>query len=291
MTDVRIQDFGENSKPDTNNDFLMTFNGGSESKTRLRDAFYAMVPDGAPTHSNVFRGQNLGALNATHIANIQNGSFHDMFIGDYFSINGSNYVIAGINYKKGHGDKSSLGNHLVLMPSDWSKTPTQTLGPDGETTHYMQDTDTTAGGFASSKLYKTYLPQIQTKLESDFGAHLMTFRTVVSTHVDDSGAPDQGEWRDAKVAIPNEVMIYGTTLNGNNKNNSWYNVGDEDGQLPLMRLNDSERCNNRAGAVWLRDICSSSRFANAGDFGSAYRGGAPGASDPWSGVRAFFLIG
>lgn len=288
MADVRIQDFNENSKPDTNNDFLMTFNDGSESKTRLRDAFYSLVPDGAPTHNNVFRGQNLGALNATHIANIQNGSFHDMFIGDYFSINGSNYVIAGINYKRHHGDNMDLGNHLVLMPSDWSKTPTQTLNPDGKTTHYMQDTDTTAGGFAGTKLYKTYLPQIQTKLESDFGAHLMTFRTVVSTHVDDSGAPDQGEWRDAKVSIPNEVMIYGTTLNGNNKNNSWYNVGDENSQLPLMRLNDAERNFNRIGAIWLRDIHSASGFALADYNGVA---GWRGASDPWCGVRAFFLIG
>ncbi|WP_218816297.1 hypothetical protein, partial [Lactobacillus crispatus] len=83
MANVRIQDFNENLKPDTNNDFLMTFNDGSESKTRLRDAFYSLVPDGAPTHNNVFRGQNLGALSATHIANIQNGTFHGMFIGDY----------------------------------------------------------------------------------------------------------------------------------------------------------------------------------------------------------------
>lgn len=288
MTDIRIQDFGENSKPDANNDFVMTFNDNSESKTRLRDAFYAMVPDGAPTHNAIFRGQNLGALTATHIANIQNGSFHDMFIGDYFSINGSNYVIAGINYKKGHGDTTSLGNHLVLMPSDWSKTPTQILNPNGKDTHYMQDTDTTAGGFAGTKLYKTYLPQIQTKLESDFGNHLITFKTIVSTHVDDSGAPDQGEWRDAKAGIPNEVMIYGTTLNGNNKNTSWYNVGDENSQLPLMRLNDSERCNNRAGAFWLRDIHSASGFAFAGYYGDAYWNGA---SYPSTGVRAFFLIG
>ena len=288
MTDIRIQDFGENSKPDANNDFVMTFNDNSESKTRLRDAFYAMVPDGAPTHNAIFRGQNLGALTATHIANIQNGSFHDMFIGDYFSINGSNYVIAGINYKKGHGDTTPLGNHLVLMPSDWSKTPTQILNPNGKDTHYMQDTDTTAGGFAGTKLYKTYLPQIQTKLESDFGNHLITFKTIVSTHVDDSGAPDQGEWRDAKAGIPNEVMIYGTTLNGNNKNTSWYNVGDENSQLPLMRLNDSERCNNRAGAFWLRDIHSASEFARAAYFGGAHW---DSASSPWDGVRAFFLIG
>ncbi|WP_283111473.1 hypothetical protein [Lactobacillus gallinarum] len=288
MTDVRIQDFSENLKPDTNNDFLMTFNDSSESKTRLRDAFYAMVPDGAPTHNNIYRGANLGALNATHIANIQNGTFRDMFIGDYFSINGSNYVIAGINYKRHHGDTIDLGNHLVLIPSDWSKTPTQTLNPDNKTTHYMQDTDTTAGGFAGTKLYKTYLPQIQTKLESDFGNHLITFRTVVSTHVDSSGAPDQSEWRDAKVAIPNEVMIYGSILNGNNKNGSRNNIGDEDCQLPLMRLNDSERCNNHVGAFWLRDIHSASVFAFANSYGD---GAWDVASRPWIGVRAFFLIG
>ena len=65
MTDIRIQDFGENLKPDNNNDFVMTFNDSSESKTRLRDAFYSMVPDGAQTHNNIFRGWNLGALNST----------------------------------------------------------------------------------------------------------------------------------------------------------------------------------------------------------------------------------
>lgn len=287
MADVRIQDFNENQKPDTNNDFLMTFNDGSESKTRLRDAFYAMVPDGAQTHANIFRGQSLGELNATHIANIQNGTFHDMFIGDYFTINGSSYVIADINYKKGHGDTTPLGNHLLLMPTDWSKTPTQTLAPDGKTTHYMNDTDTTAGGFAGSKLYQTYLPQIQTKLESDFGAHLMTFRTIVSTHVDDSGAPDQGEWRDAKVMIPSETMIYGTMVNGNNKNGSWYNVGDDVSQLALMRLNSEER-NFHRQAIWLRDVHSALEFALARDYGdSSYYG----ASGNWDGVRAFFLIG
>lgn len=294
MTDVRIQDFGENSKPDVNNDFVMTFNDNSESKTRLRDAFYAMVPDGAQTHGNVFRGQGLGELNATHIANIQNGTFHDMFIGDYFTINGSSYVIADINYKKGHGNTdpsegttAPLGNHLLLMPTDWSKTSTQTLAPDGKTTHYMNDTDTTAGGFAGSKLYKTYLPQIQQKLEADFGSHLLKFKETVSTRVDNSGAPDQAEQRDAKVAIPSETMIYGTVVNGNNKNGSWYNVGDDSSQLALMRLNSGER-NFYAKSIWLKDIHSASEFAFVGSDGGAYWGNA---SNTWNGVRVFFLIG
>ena len=289
MTDIRIQDFNENSKADTNNDFVMTFNDNSESKTRLKDAYYSMVPDGTQTHNNVFRGSNLGALDSTHIANIQNGSFHDMFVGDYFSINSSNYVIAGINTKHLKGDNMQLGNHLLLMPDRFSKLNDGTvMRADGKTTHYMNDTDTTAGGFANTKLYKTYMPLIQQKLEADFGSHLLNFREIVSTDVDSSGAPDKAEWRDAKLAIPNEVMVYGTTLNGNNKNGSWYNIGDDDVQLPLFRLNPDELTNHRDAAYWLRDVHSASGFAYASNFGDTYWYGASGT---WLGVRAFFLIG
>ena len=289
MTDIRIQDFSENSKADANNDFVMTFNDNSESKTRLRDAYYSMVPDGTQTHNNIFRGANLGALDSTHIANIQNGSFHDMFIGDYFSVNGSNYVIAGINTKHLHGDKTPLGNHLLLMPDKFSKLDNGTVMiPDGKTTHYMNDTDTTDGGFANTKLYKTYMPSIQRKLEADFGSHLLTFREVVSTHVDGSGAPDQGEWRDAKLGIPNEIMACGTTLNGNNKNNTWYNIGDDNVQLPLFKLNPDELNNTRDWAFWLRDIHSASGFAVVSNSGDNFW---YGAASTWYGVRAFFLIG
>lgn len=249
--------------------------------------FYSMVP--AQTHDNVFRGKNLGALNATHIANIQNGSFHDMFIGDYFSINGSNYVIAGINTKHLKGDNISLGNHLLLMPDRFSRMEDGTvLRGDGKTTHYMNDTNTTAGGLAGTKLYQTYMPSIQKKLEADFGSNLLTFREFVSTHVDANGAPDQAEWRDAKLAIPNEVMVYGTALNGNNKNNALYNIGDDYTQLPLFRLDPEESNNHRAGAYWLRDIHSASEFAVAGSTGGA---DCNIASNVWIGVRAFFLIG
>lgn len=287
MTDIRIQDFGENSKPDANNDFVMTFNDNSESKTRLKDAYYSMVPNGAQTHNNVFRGQNLGALDATHIANIQNGSFHDMFVGDYFTVNGSNYVIAGINTKHLHGDNMALGNHLLLMPDRFSKLEDGTIMRPNGNTRYMNDTDTTDGGLAGTKLYKTYMPSIQKRLEADFGSHLLNFREIVSTHVDGSGAPDQGEWRDAKLGIPNEVMVYGSTLSGNNKNGAWYNIGDDDTQLPLFRLDPDEITNHRDAAYWLRDIHSASEFAGATNNGNASWGGA---SFTWFGVRAFFLI-
>lgn len=286
---MRIQDLNENWKPDTNENFALTFTGNGETKTRLRDLYYSLIPDGAATHNSVFRGQNLGNLTATHIANIQNGSFKDMFIGDYFSINGSDYVIAGINTKHFHGDNMSLGNYLLLMPDRFSKLEDGTvMRGDGKTTHYMSDTDTTAGGFANTKLYQTYMPSIQKKLEADFGSNLLTFRELVSTRLDASGAPDQAEWRDVKVGIPNEVMVYGTTLNGNNKNGSWHNVGDDDIQLPLFRFDPDELINHKNGAFWLRDIHSASGFAVMGDYGDT---GWVSASGTGLGVRAFFLIG
>lgn len=291
MATTKIQDLSENLKPDTNENFALTFTENGETKTRLKDLYYSLIPDGAATHNSVFRGQNLGNLTATHIANIQNGTFKDMFIGDYFQINDSNYVIAGINTKHLHGDNMQLGNHLLLMPDRFSKSEDGTvLRSNGKDTHYMNDTDTTAGGFAGTKLYKTIMPSIQKKLEADFGNHLLNFREYISTHVDDSGASDQGEWVDAKLGIPNEVMVYGTTLNGNNKNGSVYNIGDDDTQLPLFRLDQDEITNHRDWAFWLRDIHSASEFASAGGDGA---GGATwaGASATGLGVRAFLLIG
>lgn len=264
---------------------MQIYVGGKELAT---NDFYSMVPDGAQTHNNVFRGKNLGALTDVHIANIQNGTFKDMFIGDYFAINGSNYVIAGINYKHLHGDNNSLGNHLLLMPDRFSKLDDGTLMSGNAPMPYMNDTGTTEGGFANTKLYKTYMPSIQKKLEVDFGSHLLAFRESISTHVDSSGAPDQAEWRDAKVAIPNEVMIYGSILNGNNKNSSRYNIGDDNIQLPLFRLDPDEITNHKNWGFWLRDIHSASEFVAADASGNS---NWANASFNWPGVRAFFLIG
>lgn len=83
-------------------------------------------------------------------------------------------------------------------------------------------------------------------------------------------------------------MIYGTPLNGNNKNGSWYNVGDDDTQLPLFRLDPDEVTNHRDFSFWLRDIASALSFTHVNINGCA---SWPVASSPWAGVRAFFLIG
>ena len=76
-------------------------------------------------------------------------------------------------------------------------------------------------------------------------------------------------------------------VNGNNKNGSWYNAGDDASQLALMRLNSEER-NFHRQTIWLRDIHSASEFADANTGGDT---GWYSASYARNGVRAFFLIG
>ena len=175
------------------------------------------------------------------------------------------------------------------MPDRFSKLEDGTvLRGNNKDTHFMNENDTTSGGFANTKLYKTLMPSIQKKLESDFGSHLLKFREVVSTHVNNSGEPDQAEWRDEKVGIPNEVMIYGTTLNGNSQNSAWYNIGDDNTQLPLFHLNHEEISNHRDAAFWLRDISSTTQFCFASSFGDTNKAN-PTYTAP--GIRAFFLVG
>jgi hypothetical protein len=80
-------------------------------------------------------------------------------------------------------------------------------------------------------------------------------------------------------------MWWGAPKYSNNKNGTKYNIGDEDTQLPIMKLHTDEQ-KSGGQVVWLRDVCTSSHFAVAYDDGSAY-GRYASAS---YGVRAFFLI-
>lgn len=50
-------------------------------------------------HRNIFRGRCLGeSITAGQLAVIRDGSFADLYVGDYWEINGTKYRIADINY-------------------------------------------------------------------------------------------------------------------------------------------------------------------------------------------------
>lgn len=229
----------------------------------------------ANTHNATYRGQNLGSFNETFADDIDNGTFNNMWVGDYFTVNKHTYKIAGFNYKYGHEENTTLANHLIMI--------TDVLG-----THDMNSTDTTAGGFAGSSMFKDEIPVVEKQLATDFGEHLLKFKSYLSTSIDSSSAPNGGQWYELTANLCNSAMWWGSPSEySNNANGVKFNIGDEDTQLPIMKLHTDEQ-KNGGQDVWLRDVY------NSRDFACAYGDGSPNSGDASVsriGVRAFFLIG
>ena len=227
----------------------------------------------ANIHNATYRGQSLGSFNETFADDIDNGTFNNMWVGDYFVVNNHTYKIAGFNYKCGHEENTGLANHLIMLTDALSSQP-------------MNSSDTTVGGFAGTKLFKNYFPQIESQLQADFGSHLLTFNSYLSTSIDGNGAPNNGQWYSLKACMCNSAMWWGSPSKySNNANGVKFNLGDEDTQLPIMKLHTAEQ-DGGYNYVWLRDIYNSSSFALVSSDGAAGRDAASDSSD----VRAFFLI-
>ena len=78
----------------------------------------------AGAHNAIYRGECLGTTpTAAQYAAIDNGSFDDMFIGDYWydPNEGIHWRIAGFNYYQGTGTTNThrvLTNHVVIIPDE-----------------------------------------------------------------------------------------------------------------------------------------------------------------------------
>lgn len=235
----------------------------------------------AISHRMFYRGKNLGTSFTTEQSQaVQNGTFTDMYVGDYWVINGKTRRIGDIDYFIHCGDNVDLGHHLLMVDDGVD------LAADGSTTHFMNDTDTTAGGFKGSKMWNTIIPnQILPDITTAFGNHLLKHREYISNAVTD-GVPTGGEWVDTIYNIFNEAMYYGTIVNGTNSAGAGrYNIGCSKNQIKLFMLDQSSM--NRRATIWLRDIVSSWRFAIVSSNGPAAE---TFASDLWFGVLGYYLI-
>ncbi len=236
-------------------------------KTHQAD-YASKFPDNAGAHNSIFRGKNLGST--PDYTNITNGSFKDMYIGDYWTINGINWRIAAFNYYRNTGDTNAPSNHVVVVPD-------QSLY-----SHVMNDTNTTEGGYTGSKMYLEGLEQAKTIINNAFSGHVVTFRAYLSNAVS-NGEASAGAWVDSTVDLMNEVMVYGSVVNGA-ATYGLYNIGAEKSQLPLFALNPQSI--NTRYSYWLRDVASASLFALVGGSGFAYRSNASYSFA----VRPVFLI-
>lgn len=229
----------------------------------------------AVNHRNIYRGKNLGStVTAAQKAAIQNGTFDDLYIGDYWTIDGVNWVIADMDYFYQTGDTAFTQHHLVIIPRG------------NLYRARMNPTNTTAGGYVGSEMYTTNLEQAKTKIRAAFGDIVLSHRDVLINAVTD-GHPSGYVWVESEVELMTEVMVYGTynyaVMNIGTPIPTKYTTARQ--QFSIFSLNPYDAF--RRNTYWLRDIVSSTAFAYIQGYGAvAYNH----ASNTFA-VRPYFCIG
>jgi hypothetical protein len=231
--------------------------------------------DGAGAHNAIYRGKNLGtAFTAAQSAAIRDGSFKDLYIGDYWTINGTVYRIADFDYFLRSGDTECTAHHAVIVPD---------VNMDNQK---MNDTNVTTGAYVGSKMYTTNMATAKAKIKADFGStHILAHREYLANAVA-NGKQSAGAWYDSEIELMTESMVYGaphfapacdgSTVPAN------YTIGCK--QLNLFR-HRPDLISNRQN-YWLRDVVSAAGFAGVGGDGFCDYNAASGAY----GVRPAFPI-
>ncbi len=211
------------------------------------------MADNAGFRNSIYRGKNLGSsVTSAQWNAISSGTFEDMFIGDYWTIGGVTYIIAAFNYFRNTGDTALTKNHVTLVPSTYMYL------------EQMNDSNTTEGGYVGSAMRESGLDQAKTTIESAFGSsHLVTHRKYLCNAVSD-GKASAAAWVDSSVELMNEMMVYGSVINGGATYIGidvfgHYNVGIEKSQLPLFALRP-DLIGIRT-SWWLQDVVSAPNFA------------------------------
>lgn len=237
------------------------------------DSVRNVLADGAAAHNCIYRGKNLGtSVTAEQYAAISSGKFTDLYIGDYWVINGVTYRIAAFDYYYNCGDTNFTKHHVVIVP-DISLYKAQ-----------MNTSNVTTGGYTGSAMYKSNLAQAKTTIKAAFGsAHVLTKRELLTNAVN-GNTPSGWAWFDSDVELMNEVQVYGSVAWGAHDGNG-YNVASGDGQFPLFMF-DRTKLHNRED-YWLRDVSSATTFSGVYADGRASAASASSSC----GVRPAFCIG
>lgn len=277
---MKISEYPRISSFTADNIILVDGNGGTKT-ILISDAILAALDlTSVVNHRRIFRGKNLGStLTAEQKAAIQDGSFKDLWLGDYWEISGVKWRIADFDYWYNKGDTAFTKHHVVIVPDT------------NLYTGKMNDTSATTGGYVGSKMYTTYLATAKSTISSVFGSNLLTHREYLINAVT-SGYPSAGAWTDSSVELMNEPMVFGSYVIAPSGDGSVIpkRYTNSAVQLALFAVAPSFINSTPEGqriSYWLRDVVSASRFVRVTDYGP----GTETAPSLDYGVRPAFAVG
>ena len=215
----------------------------------------------AGAHNAIYRGKYLGnTVTAQQYASIAAGTFEDLYIGDYWTINGVNWRIAAFDYWLGCGDTECTTHHVCLEPDTILYTA------------QMNTSDSTTGGYVGSRMYTTNLGTAKTTINTAFGTHVLQHRALLGNAVS-NGHTTGWSWYDSTVELMSESMVYGHNVWGEWSGAASYETGINKNQLPLFALDPSKIIHRDSSGTrrywWLSSVVYSTTFAVVGDGGCA----------------------
>lgn len=210
-------------------------------------------------HRNIFRGKSLGeSITAEQLEVIRDGSFRDLYVGDYWEINGTKYRIADINYWRNVGYPEKVQKpHILIVPD--------TVLGSGQ----MHTSNSTSGGYKSSTMKTVRLNQIANSLPDVFKNILISHRMF-----------SDGTWITTSIDLMNEVMMHGTYICTDNSNKQTSDTQ----QLALFQLAPELKA---IGVYWLRNVASERMYTLVSQYGDA----SSDMATSTYGIRPVFAIG
>lgn len=284
VTAVQTPDFGELYDQFTEA-FMLWFDAirgqlDEDAAGHLQNEIDDIAANNAGAHNAIYRGKYLGSsVSADQYSAISNGTFEDLYVGDYWTIDGVNYRIAAFDYWYNTGDTTCVTHHVVIVPDTCLASSK------------MNNSNVTTGAYIGSDFYtgansNTGRATAQGIVNSAFGAaHILSHREYLQNAVTNGYESDKSTY-DVKIELMNELMVYGSNILHNIQNGTDVpsNQTMSNSQLPLF-LYRHDLIGIRAG-WWLRDVVSAERFAIVLSDGSAGRYNASAGY----GIRPAFAI-
>ena len=279
-------------EPSTTSGLLLSTSNGTE-RILTKDLIYSIIDmlacdtytsDGEPSSLGLkrsfYRGKNLGnTITSDQSAHIKDGTFKDLFVGDYWLINDIRWRIA--DYIR-YGTSDSRTTGVCVIPDTVLLTDQQ-----------MNTSNTVTGGYVSSAMNTTYINNAVEIAVSAFGdEHVNNITFVGCSGVNNGAEAGVIYVSDKRAVLPSEQEVFGCMINTYKRYgiDGWPQGGSNKTQLALFALNPEliwrTPDGSTTGGWWLRDIASSACFCAVWDNG---RPGITHASNKW-GVRPLFAI-
>jgi hypothetical protein len=289
---MKITEYPSVSEVNNSTVFIIDGDNGTK-KITADDLRYALFNDIPEMHRNIFRGKPLGSSFTTEQKTaVQNGTFDDLWIGDYWTINGIDYVIADMDYFYGKGIHDSVTqgfqtHHLVIVPRNQM---------------YKDKYDDSMENYNGSYIRTSGLNNAKTTITNAFSSNIISFPDLLINSIGDSSVSRSSIWvYNCTVELLSEYMVFGTlylsVMNGaltlfNSSSAIISNMNCD--QIAIFRLCPSfiksrhSTDSTSTSSWWLRDNGYSGRASMVGANGNS---SVTINISKTAGVRPFFCIG